>query len=99
MLAASDTVVITLEWAMLELFRHLHVMQRLQFELDASGERIEQIERVSVEEISGHMELQLSCPTCRSAQYLFSLFSMTRLGNTHIKKKQSYYQGVVFSLI
>ena len=41
-MAASDTVVITLEWAMLELFRH----QRLQFELDASGERIEQIEGV-----------------------------------------------------
>ena len=43
MLAASDTVKITLEWATLELFRHPHVVQRLQSELDASGERIEQI--------------------------------------------------------
>ena len=37
-LAASDTVATTLEWAMLELVRHPHVMQRLQSELDASFE-------------------------------------------------------------
>ena len=45
MLAASETVAITLEWAMLELVCHPHVMQRLQSELDASFEGI-----------SGHMD-------------------------------------------
>ena len=37
-LAGSDTIGVTLEWAMLELVRHPNALQRLQSELDSSLE-------------------------------------------------------------
>lgn len=45
LLGGTDTLAITLEWAMLELVRHPNVMQRLQLELDSKlevGQHIEE---------------------------------------------------------
>ena len=35
MIAGSDTISTTLEWALLEIVRHPHVMEKLQAEIDA----------------------------------------------------------------
>lgn len=46
-LAGTNTVETTLEWAMLELVRHHSVMQRLQSELDSKLELGQHIEEDS----------------------------------------------------
>ena len=35
LMAGADTTAVTLEWCMLELMRHPHMMQRLRAEVDA----------------------------------------------------------------
>ena len=58
MLAGTDTVETTLEWAMLELVRHPSVLQRLQSELDSKLELGQHIEEDSASQLP---YLQVNC--------------------------------------
>ena len=51
LLASSDTIGATLEWAMLELVRHPSAMQRLQSELDSNLELGQQIEEAMASQL------------------------------------------------